>query len=167
MSLQQYDGTSDPDGPLLPWDEVYQKLLLSPRTRPSFVDSPLNSSNLTSLLSASSYPVPESFYPPGPRVSDPYAQVPLYGGYHLDGPSRQTVLPHELPRPQRIQSGPTPLSESVEPQRKPKRQRTNASAAEASARKRGRPRKNLEGQLGEDPEEVCYLFISCVQDSSY
>ncbi|PLB47447.1 hypothetical protein P170DRAFT_439105 [Aspergillus steynii IBT 23096] len=162
MSLQQYDG-ADPDGPLLPWDEVYQKLLLSPRNRPSIVDGPLNTTNLNSLLSASSYPVPESFYPPGQRVPDPYAQVPLYGGYNLDGPPRQAALARDIPRIKRIPSDPTPPPEPTEPPKKPKRQRTNATATEASARKRGRPRKNLEGQLGEDPEERRRMQIRLAQ----
>ncbi|KAH8433388.1 bZIP transcription factor [Aspergillus melleus] len=164
MSLQQYDGTSDSDGPLLPWDEVYQKLLLSPRHRPSFVDGPLVTSNLTSLLSASSYPVPESFYAQGQRVPDPYAQVPLYGNYQLDNQARQTPVPREIPAPRRILSDPTPPPEPNElPKKKPKRQRTETTTTEASARKRGRPRKNMEGQLGEDPEERRRMQIRLAQ----
>ncbi|KAI9041072.1 bZIP transcription factor [Aspergillus affinis] len=164
MSLQQYDGTSDSDGPLLPWDDVYQKPLLSPRSRPSFADDPLATSNLMSLLSASSYPVPESFYTQGQRVPDPYAQVPVYGGYALDGQIRQPAIPRQLPAARRILSDPTPPPEPTEPQKKkPKRQRTETTTPEASARKRGRPRKNMEGQLGEDPEERRRMQIRLAQ----
>lgn len=147
LSLQQYDELAESES-LLSWDELYQKLCLSPRNRPSVVDGSLVTSNLSSLLSASSYP--ESLFAPAPRIPDPYAQVPMYGGYQLDGPPRPAAIPHELPRAQRRPSDPRTPAEHTELPKRPKRQRT-----EAAGRKRGRPRKNIEGQSGEDPEEVC------------
>ncbi|THC94156.1 hypothetical protein EYZ11_006364 [Aspergillus tanneri] len=126
------------------------------------MDSPLPTptSDLNSLLSASSYPVPESSVFRTQRTADPYADVPLYGGLQLEGATRPD-LHRESPDKQPISPPHTtsPDHTDVSP-KKPKRQ---SRAPAPSTRKRGRPRKDMEGPTGEDPEERRRMQIRLAQ----
>ncbi|KAE8150357.1 hypothetical protein BDV25DRAFT_139923 [Aspergillus avenaceus] len=168
MQLQSYDGIvsdiSDSDSPLLPWDEIYQKVLLTPRLRPSLVDSSFATSQLSSLLSASSYPIPETipeaFYPQ--RPTEPWSYTPQLqtsSNHLLPSPpsDRDHVMDFQRQIPSRASQTQTPTT-----QRPPKRQH-DSTPAPATTKKRGRPRKTMDTQLGEDPEERRRMQIRLAQ----
>jgi hypothetical protein len=122
---------SDQEFPLLTWEEVHQNLVLSSRSRPAAPDL-LGANKITSLLSASSYLLPERSISPQTR----HAPTQLYGGLLLEDPPSGDQQP-EAPK-----------------QKSSKRPRTDIDPTDGSlSRKRGRPRKSA-GE-GEDPHEVC------------
>ncbi|KAE8356399.1 hypothetical protein BDV28DRAFT_110575 [Aspergillus coremiiformis] len=156
MQIQTYEGLAqDPDAPLLPWDEIYQKVMLSPRFRPSLVDSSFATAQLTSLLSASSYPIPEPFYPQGQFQPEPYSQFPVSGGFLLPNPSTngESILNGD----QWIQSNDTQNAQ------KTTKRHPNESNGTSTSKKRGRPRKTMDGRMDEDPEERRRMQIRLAQ----
>ncbi|KAE8386104.1 hypothetical protein BDV23DRAFT_187577 [Aspergillus alliaceus] len=159
IQLQTYEGFADPDAPLLPWDEVYQKVLLSPRYRPSLVDSSFATSQLTSLLSASSYPIPEPFYPQGQFQPDGYSSLAVPNGILLPGPSKDGERIMNMHR--QAQSNDT-QAQTENAQKTTKRQ-SNDSTGKTTLKKRGRPRKSMDSRMGEDPEERRRMQIRLAQ----
>lgn len=99
---------------------------------------PTASNSIESLLSASSYPVPET------SIAQDYQrqEAPLYGGFSIETPSSQNEID------QSVQSISTPVTRHS-------RRRSESIASSYSPRKRGRPRKDVADVLDEDPEEVC------------
>lgn len=138
--VQSLEEFLNADAPLLSWEEIQQKLLLSPDDRPSMRESTA-SEGIDSLLSASSYPLPEPLVPQG---SSQHQEAPLYGGFFIETPSSQG----EVNRTTGLRS--TPESTQELPH-------SESSSASSLPRKRGRPRKNAADLLDEDPEEVCVL----------
>ncbi|RHZ58937.1 bZIP transcription factor [Aspergillus thermomutatus] len=120
---------SEHEFPLLTWEEVHQNLVLSSRSRPAVPDLP-GAQKITSLLSASSYLLPERSISP---QTTPHPQTQLYGGLLLKDPPEQQL---EAPK-----------------DKSSKRTRSNIDPTDGSlSRKRGRPRKSA-GE-GEDPHEL-------------
>ncbi|KAE8381150.1 hypothetical protein BDV26DRAFT_289648 [Aspergillus bertholletiae] len=158
MQLQAYEGFADPDAPLLPWEEIYQKVLLSPRFRPSLLESSLASSHLTSLLSASSYPIPEPF--------DPHGQFPLEGYSSSLSPPTGFLLPASSVDGERMLNVGRPTqpndTQRLSAPKTTKRQSNESTGAPAS-KKRGRPRKTMDTRMGEDPEERRRMQIRLAQ----
>ena len=144
------DLTSDPEpsgpgSPLLSWDEIHPKLLLPPVRRSPARDD----SHITTLLSASSYHLPEqSNYRPEIR-SPHHSHAPLYGGLIVNAP----------PSPEESNNRDSPEQEP------PKRRRRRVSSPDngsssALVKKRGRPRKSASRQMDKEPDEVG-LFPFC------
>lgn len=132
--------SSDSDLPLFSPEEIQQiqqKLLLSPGDRPSLND-PMASSNISSLLSASSYPLPEPLVIPQMNREE---QFPA-GGL-LETPSSE-----EIDRATQSQSNP-------KQSQKQRHSRANSADQSSKKRNRGRPRKTTSGPTSKDPEEVC------------
>ncbi|KAE8404292.1 hypothetical protein BDV37DRAFT_115003 [Aspergillus pseudonomiae] len=159
MQLQTYEGFVDPDAPLLPWDEIYQKVLLSPRFRPSLLESSLATSQLTSLLSASSYPIPEPFYQHGQFPSEGYgASLSVPNGFLLPGSDageRMLSLDRRTPS--------TDTQRPTQNAQKTTKRELNESSGGPTAKKRGRPRKTMDTRMGEDPEERRRMQIRLAQ----
>lgn len=151
MQLQTYEGFGDPDVPLLPWDEIYQKVLLSPRFRPSLLESSLATSQLTSLLSASSYPIPEPYYPHGQFPPEGYsAPLPSPNDFLFPGSSADRERVMNLDR----RTPPNDTQRPTQNAQKTTKRQLNESTGAPTSKKRGRPRKTLDTRMGEDPEEV-------------
>ncbi|KAH1414270.1 hypothetical protein KXW53_005666 [Aspergillus fumigatus] len=132
---------SEQEFPLLTWEEVHQNLVLSSRSR-STVPDLLGANKITSLLSASSYLLPERSISPQTATSHP--QTHLYGGFYLADPPSGDQQP-EAPKP-----------------KSSKRTRTDIEPPDGShSRKRGRPRKTA-GE-GEDPHERRRMQIRLAQ----
>lgn len=134
QSLEEFLNT---DTPFLSWEDLQQKLLLPPQDRPSMRE-PTASNSIESLLSASSYPVPEMSIPQNHQRQE----VPLYGGFFIGTPSSQNGLD------QSVQSISTPVTGHA-------RRRSESITSNYFPRKRGRPRKDVADVLDEDSEEVC------------
>ncbi|OGM51148.1 AT DNA binding protein [Aspergillus bombycis] len=160
MQLQTYEGFGDPDAPLLPWDEIYQKVLLSPRFRPSLLESSLATSQLTSLLSASSYPIPEPFYQHGQFPPEGYgASLPVPNGFLLSGSSADGERMMSLDR----RTPPIDAQRATQNAQKTTKRQLNESSDAPTAKKRGRPRKTMDIRMGEDPEERRRMQIRLAQ----
>ncbi|KAF7585966.1 hypothetical protein BBP40_009757 [Aspergillus hancockii] len=159
VQLQPYEGyPGDPDATLLPWDEIYQKVLLSPRFRPSLVEGSFATSQLTSLLSASSYPIPEPYYPQGQFQPGSYSPpAPVSDGFLLQGPTPVEERIMDLDRRTQLNN-----AQSQTAQKPAKRQQSESNGT-ASSKKRGRPRKTMDGRMGEDPEERRRMQIRLAQ----
>lgn len=123
--------------------QIQQKLLLSPGDRPSLND-PMVPSDIESLLSASSYPLPDSL-----TISHLGQEEQFPPGYLLENPSNE-----EIDRATQSQSIPKQSQEQS-------RCRANSKNYSSKKRNRGRPRKSMSGSTNKDPEEVCgsSLFI--------
>ena len=139
---------SDPESPLLSWEEIHPKLLLPPVRRSPVRDD----SHITTLLSASSYHLPEqSNYRPQTRPPQ-HARSPLYGGLIVNAASS----PEEANN-----------RDSSEQEEPPKRRRRRVSSPDngpssALVKKRGRPRKTSSRQMDKEPDEVglvCLLSV--------
>ncbi|KAE8312545.1 hypothetical protein RU639_012778 [Aspergillus parasiticus] len=160
MQLQTYEGFGDPDSPLLPWDEIYQKVLLSPRFRPSLLESSLATSQLTSLLSASSYPIPEPFYPHGQFPPEGYsAPLPSPNDFLFPGSSADRERVMNLDR----RTPPNDTQRPTQNAQKTTKRQLNESTGAPTSKKRGRPRKTLDTRMGEDPEERRRMQIRLAQ----
>ncbi|RLM01915.1 hypothetical protein CFD26_108023 [Aspergillus turcosus] len=132
---------SDQEFPLLSWEEVHQNLVLSSRSRPAVPDL-IGAHNITSLLSASSYLLPERSI--SPQTTTPHPPTQLYGGLILEDPPSGD----QQPEPPKRKSS--------------KRTRTDIDPTDGSlSRKRGRPRKSA-GE-GEDPHERRRMQIRLAQ----
>lgn len=135
----------DSGSPLLSWDEIHPKLLLPPVRRSPVRDD----SHITTLLSASSYHLPEQpTYRPETR-SPHHAHAQLYGGLILNVPSS----------PEEANNRDSPEQEP------PKRRRRRVSSPDNGSsstlvKKRGRPRKSSSRQIDKEPDEVG-LFPLC------
>lgn len=136
FGIQSVEEFLNTDTPFLSWEDLQQKLLLPPQDRPSMRESTA-SNNIESLLSASSYPMPETSIPQG----DERQEAPLYGGFFIETPSSQDDLDRS------IQSTSTPEARDA-------RCQSELSMSSISPRKRGRSRKDAADVLDEDPEEV-------------
>lgn len=100
------------------------------------------SDKLESLLSASSYPMPETSIP----RDNQRQEAPLYGGFFIETPSSQDDLDQST---QFI---------SI-PETRDSRRQNELSTSNFSPRKRGRPRKDATDVLDEDPEEVRTKYL--------
>ncbi|PYH91825.1 hypothetical protein BO71DRAFT_331387 [Aspergillus ellipticus CBS 707.79] len=128
----------DPDTALVPWESINEHFFGSQYT-PSDSATP----QITSLLSACSYPMPQQLRQPQgkPRHSQPQ----LLGGLVVNNP------PYENGRNMQASQPPQPQQPAT---KLPKRPRSDVPPpAGSSANKRGRPRKIVEGPMAEDPEE--------------
>ncbi|RAH72542.1 uncharacterized protein BO66DRAFT_317170 [Aspergillus aculeatinus CBS 121060] len=134
------EGATETDATLVPWETIHDQFFGSTHPASDSMASP----QITSLLSACSYPVPES----AESLPGDSTQPILFGGitsdhvFEIDSTSstidsQQTHADHVVAE-------------------HPKRQRAEvekpASGASTTA-KRGRPRKVLDESLAEDPEE--------------
>lgn len=133
---------SDPGSPLLSWEEIHPKLLLPPVRR-----SPVRDDNhITTLLSASSYHLPEqSSYRPE-TISSHHAHAQLYGGLILNVPSS----------PEEANNRDSPEQET--PKRRHRRESSPDNGPSSTlVKKRGRPRKSSSRQIDKESDEVCLL----------
>ncbi|RAK96775.1 bZIP transcription factor [Aspergillus ibericus CBS 121593] len=132
MSLPSSKGNmADSETALVPWENINEQLFGSQLVRLESTATP----QITSLLSACSYPVPQQIRQ-SQRVSG-YTHAPLLGyvpesQLHYDN--------HDLQASQ-------PAAKSS------KRPRGDVNPPGPSLNKRGRPRKVVEGGVDEDPEE--------------
>ncbi|GFF28445.1 hypothetical protein IFM58399_01979 [Aspergillus lentulus] len=127
--------------PLLTWEEVHQNLVLSSRSR-SAVPDLLGANKIASLLSASSYLLPERSI--SPETATPHPRTQLYGGFYLEDPPGGDQQPE------------------ASKHKSSKRTRTDIDPTDGSlSRKRGRPRKSA-GE-GEDPHERRRMQIRLAQ----
>lgn len=133
------------DVPLLPWDEVYRKIMLSPRPSLSYDANPLANSNIDTVLSASSYPFPE---PSDLENQSRGSSLQLYGGILVDQEKRDSS--------RSIHFG-QDLVEQTQSQALIKANKSSQSLTptkKESSKKRGRPRKAAGGATTETPDEV-------------
>ncbi|PYI07713.1 AT DNA binding protein [Aspergillus sclerotiicarbonarius CBS 121057] len=122
---------TDSDTALVPWENINEQFFGSQRMLLESTSTP----QITSLLSACSYPVPQQIRQSqrGPG----YIHAPLLGivpenSLHYDNNDMQATQPAAKP---------------------PKRPRGDVNRSGSSLNKRGRPRKVVEGAVDEDPEE--------------
>ena len=132
---------SDPGSPLLSWEEIHPKLLLPPVRRSPVRDD----SHITTLLSASSYHLPEQSSYRSETRQPHHAHAQLYGGLIVNVPSspeeannRDSPEPEPPKRRRRRVSSPSPDNEP----------------SSALVKKRGRPRKSSSRQIDKEPDEV-------------
>ncbi|OOF99365.1 hypothetical protein ASPCADRAFT_203132 [Aspergillus carbonarius ITEM 5010] len=122
---------TDSDTALVPWESINEQLFGTQHVRLDSSATP----QITSLLSACSYPVPQQIRQP---QRDPgYIQTPLLGYVP------EAALYNEAPDMQATQPATKP----------PKRPRGDVNRSRSSLNKRGRPRKVVEDAVDEDPEE--------------
>lgn len=133
MSFSSSRGNmTDSDTALVPWESINEQLFGTQHVRLDSSATP----QITSLLSACSYPVPQQIRQP---QRDPgYIQTPLLGYVP------EAALYNEAPDMQATQPATKP----------PKRPRGDVNRSRSSLNKRGRPRKVVEDAVDEDPEEV-------------
>lgn len=132
---------SDSDTALLPWESVNDAFF------GSHYDS--TAPQITSLLSACSYPVPQQIRQQQRRQQD--VQLPLLGGII---PENQLLLYNNDTQP------------TQPPVKSLKRTRNEVEKSGSSAlTKRGRPRKVAQDTADEDPEEVRETQLVCTLPS--
>lgn len=129
------------DLPPFNWEDFNQNTSLSESGHPLFRESA--TSDINSLLSARSYPLPESYSSQNAQHSTP---SPSPGDFALELASYLNPT----------NTNKTPLSQPTTP-RPQKRQRRGPQKAAPSAKNRGAPRED--GDSNENPEEVCRLSI--------
>lgn len=144
---------SETEFPLLRWEDIQHYLPLSPQSQPSLSDNELAASKISAVLSARTYPYP----PPGRSTSrgprDDLADVPLCCGILLDSSSQEDGHGE-------LSASRDECVEPDQPTRMPsKRQRSDATVAAPSSRKRGRPRKATDRREGIDNNEVCFICV--------
>ena len=131
---------SDPESPLLSWEEIHPKLLLPPVRRSPVRDD----SHITTLLSASSYHLPEQSSYRSEARQPGHAHAQLYGGLIVNVPSSPEEEVNNRDSPE---------------QEPPKRRHRRVSSPDnelssALVKKRGRPRKSSSRQIDKEPDEV-------------
>ncbi|KKK13228.1 hypothetical protein P175DRAFT_0497744 [Aspergillus ochraceoroseus IBT 24754] len=154
--------------PLYSWDQPVSRAPLSPRVRPAQMANFWATPQLTSLLSATSYPVPEPVHSQDHLPPADQEPVPLLGGVVIDSSSSGIVdddlLSHHEEDSRASVSPDTSHSDQSQTaaHRPSKRQRMSNPNGEA-VRKRGRPRKPIDGAKGEDPEERRRMQVRMAQ----
>lgn len=133
---QQFPLQLSGDLPVFSWEDFRQSTLLSTQSRTLLQESA--SSNITSLLSARSYPLPESY---NSRTAQNNKQLPSSGG----------VSSEPRPYPDRTNTNQRTISKTTTP-RPQKRRRREPKKAAPLAKKYGAPREVVDSN--EDPEEV-------------
>ncbi|PYH49125.1 bZIP transcription factor [Aspergillus saccharolyticus JOP 1030-1] len=133
------EGAAETDATLVPWETIHDQFFGSSHPSSDSMASP----QITSLLSACSYPVPEA----AESLPEDSAQPMLFGGITSD---YNTEIDSTSSTMDSLQTN----AEQVVAER-PKRPRAEAekSASGTTTAKRGRPRKVLDESLAEDPEE--------------
>ncbi|KAL5363607.1 hypothetical protein BJX96DRAFT_155969 [Aspergillus floccosus] len=145
-----------PDMPLLSWDEVYRKAMLSPQARPSlsYDANPLANSNIDTILSASSYPFPEPS-----DLDSQYESTSrqLYGGLLVNREKRDSD------RSVHVVEDATSEAHSQALIKADKSSQRLSPTKKESSKKRGRPRKTAEGSTTETPDERRRMQIRLAQ----
>ncbi|RAL13884.1 bZIP transcription factor [Aspergillus homomorphus CBS 101889] len=132
-------GATETDATLVPWETIHDRFFGSSHPSSESMASP----QITSLLSACSYPVPES----ADSSHEDYAHPALFGGITSDN------VPELDSASSTMDSHQTHGDQVVAERLKRPRIEAEKPTSGTTAAKRGRPRKVLDESLAEDPEE--------------
>ena len=150
MPLENSDKpASDPELLLFPWEDIQYRLPPSPRSPAPQTDNDIAISNISSVLSARTYPYPVPGRPISREAREDLADMPIFGGIFIDSSS------HEDDNGLMSASQDECITYNQPAKIPPKRRRGDVSAAVSSSGKRGRPRKTTDHREGTDANEVC------------